>query len=261
MLPEKDFTKLERVIGANFNDKQLLQQAFVHRSALNEYKLAGMDNNERLEFLGDAVLELVTTEFLYYNYNKPEGELTNWRSALVRGQHLATRAEELGFGDYLYLSHGEAKSGGKAKQLILANTFEAVIGAIFLDQGYEVAKVFITKNILSHLDDILKLGMHLDPKSRLQEVTQEKFGITPGYQVLAEEGPDHAKKFTVGVYLGDEKIGDGVGSSKQNAQIDAAMKGIKHLEKKSKITPWLFLWSITIRPGWWGFCLIPLPRQ
>lgn len=236
MLPERDFAQLEQQIGVFFKNRDLLRQAFIHRSALNEYKQSGLENNERLEFLGDAVLELVVTEYLYHHFNKPEGELTNWRSALVRGQHLATRAEELHFGDYLYLSHGEAKSGGKAKQLILANTFEAVIGAIYLDLGYDVSQKFLEKNILSYLDEILRQGMHVDPKSRLQEFTQDKYGVTPAYQVLAEEGPDHAKKFTVGVYLNDEKLGEGVGSSKQNAQIDAAVKGIKYLEKTGKMT-------------------------
>lgn len=231
MLPERDFKSLEKLIDVRFKDQNLLQQVFIHRSALNEHKEAGLENNERLEFLGDAVLELVVTEFLYAHYQKSEGELTNWRSALVRGQHLAERADELKFGDYLYLSHGEAKSGGKAKQLILANTFEAMIGAIYLDQGYEKAAHFIHNYILNHLDDILSSGTHVDPKSRLQEITQENQSITPTYQVLKEEGPDHNKIFTVGVYLDNKKVGEGKGSSKQNAQISAATDALKHIEQ------------------------------
>lgn len=227
MLPERNFASLEKVLQYQFKDQALLRQVFVHRSALNEYRVSGLENNERLEFLGDAVLELIVTEFLYKNYHKNEGELTNWRSALVRGQHLAERAEALDFGSYLYLSHGEAKSGGKAKQLILANTFEAMIGALYLDGGLTVAKQFIDVNILIHLESILEHGKHVDPKSHLQEITQEKDGITPTYTVLSESGPDHNKTFIVGVYLQDQKIGEGSGASKQSAQIAAAVAGLK----------------------------------
>ncbi len=229
MLPDRDFKPFEKKIGYTFSDRSLLRQVFIHRSALNENRHLGLENNERLEFLGDAVLELVATHFLYTHYKNPEGELTNWRSALVRGQHLAERAEGLGFGELLYLSHGEAKSGGKAKQLILANAFEALIGALYLEGGYTIAEKFIAKTILVHLDTILQSGDHLDPKSQLQEVTQEKHGVTPTYTVLKEEGPDHNKVFTVGVYLADKMIGQGTGSSKQNAQIDAALSGLKKL--------------------------------
>ncbi len=233
MLPDRDFKQLEKTIHYTFKDRALLERVFIHRSALNEHRGAALENNERLEFLGDAVLELIATEYLYNNYPNPEGELTNWRSALVRGQHLALRAEELGFGDLIYLSHGEAKSGGKAKQLILANAFEALIGAVYLDGGYDSAKTFVTTYIVSHLQEILTSGTHLDPKSQLQEITQEKDGITPSYQVLNETGPDHNKTFTVGVYLGDRKIGEGQGPSKQAAQIEAAVAGLKTLEKSS----------------------------
>lgn len=230
MLPQKDFHKLEAKLGVDFKDKTLLQRAFIHRSALNEYRESNIEHNERLEFLGDAVLELISTEFLYSNFNKPEGELTNWRSALVRGQHLAARSEELGFGDYLYLSRGESKSGGKAKQLILANTFEAFIGALYLDQGLEAARTFISKFVLTRLEEILEQGRHVDPKSHLQEITQEKWGVTPMYKILSEDGPDHAKLFKVGAYLNDKLIGEGQGSSKQTAQISAAANGILYLE-------------------------------
>lgn len=231
MLPERDFAALEKKIETKFKDRALLMRVFIHRSALNEYKSPNLENNERLEFLGDAVLELAVTEHLYQNYPNSEGELTNWRSALVRGQHLAERADELQFGDYLYLSRGEAKSGGKAKQLILANTFEAMIGAIYVDQGYAAAKRFIEQNILSRLSEILKLGRHVDPKSHLQEVTQERYGITPSYTVLSEEGPDHDKRFSVGVYLDEKFIGTGEGTSKQTAQVKAAEQALKYLDK------------------------------
>src|SRR3989344_3907715 len=165
MLPERNFAQLEAKIGYTFKDRDLLQRVFLHRSALNEYRGLDLENNERIEFLGDAVLELVSTEFLYNNYKNPEGELTNWRSALVRGQHLALKAESLQFGDLMYLSRGEQKSGGKAKQLILANAFEALIGAIYLDGGYGEASKFIHRYIISDLDDILSNNLHLDPKS------------------------------------------------------------------------------------------------
>ncbi len=231
MLPHREFDALEKSLHIEFADKHLLQQVFIHRSALNEHHSIGLENNERLEFLGDAVLELVVTEYLYQHYKNNEGELTNWRSALVRGQHLAERAEELHFGDYLYLSRGEAKSGGKAKQLILANTFEAMIGAIYLDQGYGVAQQFIERYILVHLTQILAEGAHVDPKSRLQELTQDKIGVTPTYQVLSEEGPDHNKTFTVAVYLSENKLALGTGSSKQAGQIKAAENALVELEK------------------------------
>ncbi|MFA6082003.1 MAG: ribonuclease III [Patescibacteria group bacterium] len=233
MLPERNFDALETQIGYTFSDRNLLQRVFIHRSALNENRQLGLENNERLEFLGDAVLELVVTEYLYLKYNKPEGELTNWRSALVRGQHLAEISENIGFGDLMYLSHGEAKSGGKAKQLILANAFEALIGAMFLDGGYEPIKQFIAKFVLVHLDTILQSGQHIDPKSQLQEITQEKHGITPNYKVLDEQGPDHQKIFTVGVYLNDKQIGTGQGNSKQLAQIQAAVAGIEYLNSEN----------------------------
>ncbi len=230
MLPQRDFKPLEKIIGYHFASQDLLTRVFIHRSALNEYREFGLENNERLEFLGDAVLELVVTEYLYKNYKEAEGVLTSWRSALVRGQHLAERAEGIGMGALLYLSHGEAKSGGKAKQLILANAFEALIGAMYLDGGYAVTQKFITNHILLHLETILQSGLHLDPKSQLQEITQERDGVTPNYQVLSEEGPDHAKNFKVGVYLNEKKIGEGSGSSKQSAQVAAAVAVLKSME-------------------------------
>ena len=226
--PMKDFVKLEESIGVVFKDKSLLTQAFVHRSYLNEHPSFAFGHNERLEFLGDAVLELAVTEHLYGNYPNPEGELTNWRAALVNAKALAETAKEMGLDEYMYLSHGEAKdAGGKARMYILANAIEALIGAIHLDQGYGVATQFINRYVLSQLPTVLANQLHLDPKSRFQEAAQEIAGVTPNYKVLEETGPDHAKHFKVGVYLGDDLVTFGLGTSKQEAQIDAARKGLE----------------------------------
>lgn len=219
---DTNIESLEQKIGVQFKNSALIEQALIHRSYLNEHPSLPMGHNERLEFLGDAVLELVVTEFLYKNYDKPEGELTNWRSALVRGAHLAEVANKFDLGDFLRMSRGESKSGGKSRQILMANAMEAVIGAIYLDQGYDAAAKFITDNILSRLEIILEQQLHIDPKSHLQEVTQEKFGITPHYEVTGEEGPDHAKVFTVGVYLDTELLASASGSSKQAAEQEAA---------------------------------------
>ena len=224
----KDTTKLEETIGVMFSDKSLLTQALVHRSYLNEHPSFPIGQNERLEFLGDAVLELVVTEDLYANYPNPEGELTNWRAALVNAKILSEIAHETTLEQFLYLSHGEAKDAeSKARQYILANAFEALIGAIYLDQGMKKASEFIHRFVLVRLPYILENQLHLDPKSRFQESAQERAGVTPTYRVLDEHGPDHAKQFTVGVYLGDEKIAEGQGTSKQEAQIAAAAEGLK----------------------------------
>jgi ribonuclease-3 len=224
----RDYSKFENGIGVTFADKGLLTQSFVHRSYINEHPTFAFGHNERLEFLGDAVLELVVTEHLYRTYPNPEGELTNWRAALVNAKMLAEIAKEIGIEDYLYLSHGESKdAASKARQYILANAIEAVIGAMYLDQGFEVVRTFVTRFVLSKLPHILEYQLHLDPKSRFQERAQETAGITPTYRVLGEEGPDHAKNFTVGVFLGDELVAQGVGTSKQEAQIDAAEKGLR----------------------------------
>lgn len=222
----KDLAEIKENLGISFKDTSLLKQVFVHRSYLNENVGFDLDHNERLEFLGDAVLELVVTEHLYRNYKNPEGELTNWRSALVRGVMLAEIASELTMGEYLFLSRGEQKSGGKARQLILANTFEAFIGALYLDKGYEVAAKFIEKHLLTRLPEIIEKKLYLDPKSRLQEFSQEKWGLTPIYKVLAEYGPDHAKSFSVGVYIENRLLGEGSGSSKQNAEQAAASNAL-----------------------------------
>ncbi len=224
----KNLNLLEKILGCAFHNQNLLTQALVHRSYLNENPSFALAHNERLEFLGDAVLELVVTEYLYRRYPNPEGELTNWRAALVNARMLSEIALELNLNDYLYLSRGETKdANGKARQYILANALEAVIGAIYLDQGSKAASEFINKFILAKLEAILSNQLYLDPKSRFQEVAQEKTGITPHYLVLDEHGPDHAKTFKVGLYLADELIAEGAGSSKQEAQVAAAEEGLK----------------------------------
>jgi ribonuclease III len=224
------YSKLEKKIGFKFNDEKLLKNAFIHRSYLNEHKDSGMESNERLEFLGDAVLELVVTEYLYKNYPNPEGELTNWRSALVKGEMLAKISRQLDLGQYLYLSHGEENSGGREKDYLLANTFESLIGFIYLELGYEKAGKFIKKFLLAHLEDILKKGSHIDSKSKFQELAQDRFGITPAYQLLHDEGPDHDKTFTMGAYLNDRVVGKGEGNSKQAAEQKAAEDALKRLK-------------------------------
>lgn len=227
MVISKDLSKLEDNLDLKFNDKELLKQAFVHRSYLNEHPKCGLEHNERLEFLGDAVLELVVTKYLYENYPNPEGELTIWRAALVNSKMLAKIAADLGFNEHLLLSKGEIRDTGRARQFILANTFEALAGSIYLDQGFEKAKEFIEKNLIVELPDILEKKLYHDPKSRFQEEAQDKIGITPTYEVLAESGPDHAKQFIVGVFLGEQMIAKGEGPSKQTAQEKAAKAGIK----------------------------------
>lgn len=226
-----DFTRYqqfaESTLGFAFDDLSLLVTAFTHRSYVNEHRTTAKEHNERLEFLGDAVLELVVTEYLYANYSDPEGILTNWRAALVRTESISAAASKLGFLDYLRLSRGERHGSERAKHQILANSFEAVTGAIYLDKGYEAAKEFIDKNILATFDEILRTGSWRDPKSRLQEVAQSVDGMTPVYRVLAEEGPDHDKIFTLGVYVGNTLKGQGNGPSKQAAQQKAAENALK----------------------------------
>ncbi|MFA5886175.1 MAG: ribonuclease III [Patescibacteria group bacterium] len=231
MVNNTDFLKLQKRLGGKFNDELLLKQALVHRSYLNEHPDFIVGHNERLEFLGDAVLEIVVTEFLYLNFTAtPEGDLTNWRASLVNARMLYEIAGELEIEDCLYLSKGEARDKNKkSRQFILANAVEAIIGAMYLDQGIEAAKKFILKNVISKLDDILKNQTYLDPKSYFQEKAQEIKGVTPHYQILDEHGPDHAKIFTVGLYLESDLITTGVGSSKQEAQVDAAARGIKKM--------------------------------
>ncbi|MDA1038107.1 MAG: ribonuclease III [bacterium] len=219
---------LERELGVTFLNKDLLRQALVHRSYLNEHPDFPLGHNERLEFLGDAVLELAVTENLYGNYNNPEGELTNWRAALVNADTLSGICAKWTTEDYLYLSRGESKdTDSKARHYILANACESIIGAIYLDQGWEVAKDFVERFVLSILPNIIEHKLYIDPKSRFQEESQERFSTTPSYKVIEEDGPDHSKQFTIGVYLGKELIATGQGTSKHEAQVSAAEAAIK----------------------------------
>lgn len=220
--------KLEDVIGVTFAEKELLLSAITHRSYLNEHKEATWSHNERLEFLGDAVLELVATDFLFNKYpDKPEGELTAVRAALVNTVALAAASEKLGINDYLLMSKGEAKDTGRARQYILANSFEAFIGAIYCDQGYDAAKAFIAKHLFDKTDDIVDKRLWQDAKSRFQELAQEHASVTPTYETLSQDGPDHDRVFTVGVFLRKEKVADGKGRSKQEAEQMAAEKAIE----------------------------------
>lgn len=226
-MPKTSLEDLEQTFGVVFNNKETLQQALVHRSYLNEHPDFPLGHNERLEFLGDAVLELVVTESLFENYENPEGELTNWRAALVNSEMLAELCQDLQVEPYLYMSRGEAKDAdSKARKYILANAYEAIIGAIYLDSGWESAKKFITERVLSQLPRIFEEKLYIDPKSRFQEAAQEHTGITPSYKVLSEEGPDHQKEFEIGVYLGKEKVATGKGTSKHEAQVAAAQNAI-----------------------------------
>lgn len=220
----EDFTKK---IGIEFKNPKLIQEALTHRSYLNENKKYKINHNERLEFLGDAVLELVVTDYLFKNYNNPEGEMTSWRAALVNGEMLAKISADLGVAEYVLMSKGEANDTGRARQYLLANAFEAIIGAIYLDQGYGAAEKFILENVVTKIDDVIANKLYLDPKSYFQEKSQEHFKVTPSYRILKEEGPDHDKNFTVGVYVGDELVAQGDGSSKQEAQREAAQEGLK----------------------------------
>ncbi len=220
------YTELLQKIGIKNTNEALLHQVFIHRSYVNEHRAEQLQSNERMEFLGDAVLELVTTEYLYRNFDKDEGELTNWRSALVKGPTLAQVAQELELGKYLNLSRGEEKSGGREKDYLLANTVEALIGYIYLEGGYAKAQIFIHRFILVRLQHILEKNLHIDSKSFFQETAQETLGITPTYDVMGEDGPDHKKTFTMGVYLNGELIATGQGSSKQIAEQDAARNGL-----------------------------------
>ncbi len=219
-------------LGIEFANLDLLVTALTHRSYVNEHRSTVKEHNERLEFLGDAVLELVVTQYLYGNYSEPEGILTNWRSALVRTESISAAASALGFEPYLRLSRGEKRGTERARAQILANSFEAVVGAIYLDKGYDAAKQLIENTILSTFAKILETGSWLDPKSRVQELSQSTLGFTPSYKVLAEDGPDHDKTFTVGVYINDELYGKGNGPSKQSAQQAAAEKALKKLQKQ-----------------------------
>ncbi len=223
----KDFDKFAKKVGVAFKDKNLLQLAFTHRSFVNENRDI-KEHNERLEFLGDAVLELVTTQYLFIKYkDMPEGEMTAVRAALVNTQSISMAAKELGMNDYLLLSKGEASDTGRARQYILANTFEAFVGALYLDQGYAVAEKFIAESLFNKVEDIVSKKLWQDSKSKLQELAQEHLSITPNYKSIGEKGPDHNKVFTVAVCFDDIEIAQGSGKSKQEAQQDAAQKALE----------------------------------
>ena len=227
-------TFAKNTFGFTFKNPELLVSALTHRSYMNEHKKSAKEHNERLEFLGDAVLELVVTEYLYGNYSEPEGILNNWRASLVRTESIGAAGAKLDLGQLLRLSRGEKHGSDRAREQILANAFEAVTGAIYLDQGYDVAKEFLHKNILSTFGEILETGSWRDPKSRLQEVAQSVEGHTPSYKVIEETGPDHDKIFTLGVYVAGKLKGQGTGPSKQFAQQEAAKAALETYDKAQK---------------------------
>ncbi len=224
----KNFHILEESVNVFFNDKDLLKKAFVHRSYINEHPDFEMGHNERLEFLGDAVLELVVTEYLFRHHHNAEGDLTAYRASLVNSKMLSRVGSDLNFNNYLLLSKGESKdTESRARGFIIADAVEAFIGAMYLDQGSEIASKFIIEYVIVHLEEVLEKKLYQDPKSALQEKAQEKRGITPRYEVMEEEGPDHQKLFRVGVYFEESMITDGKGSNKQEAEEDAAKKALE----------------------------------
>lgn len=227
-----DFAK--EVLGVEFNNIELLMTAFTHRSYVNEHKKSVKEHNERLEFLGDAVLELVVTDYLFRHFDEPEGVLTNWRSALVRTESIGAAAGRLDFEKMLRLSKGEKQGSDRARLQILANSYEAVIGALYLDLGYEASSKFITETLITTFEGILDSGSWLDPKSRYQEVIQSEEGFTPQYKVLSEEGPDHDKVFTIGVFVNEDLRAKGSGPSKQAAQVSAAEKALTKSRSSEK---------------------------
>ncbi len=221
-------SELEEVIGVRFKDTDLLLEALTHRSYLNEYPKWRLPHNERLEYLGDAVLELIVTEELFNKFpNYPEGQLTVLRAALVNYQTLSKIAEEIGLHNFILLSKGERRDMGKAREVILANAIEAVIGAMYLDHGLEATRKFVKKFIMIHLDEILKTKSYKDAKSELQEIIQERLKVTPTYKVMEESGPAHKRVFKIGVYFGDKLIATGSGASKQEGELDAAKAAVK----------------------------------
>lgn len=230
-----ELSKLEKRLDVKFNDISFLETALTHRSFLNENPDTKLPHNERLEFLGDAVLELVVTEHLYKTYNMPEGDLTNLRAAVVRGETLSKIAQDWELDGFLRLSKGERRDIGKARQYILANAVEAVIGAIYMDQGYSAAEKLVQRDVVSRLPNVMQNGLHIDAKSHFQELAQEKYRETPTYKIISEEGPDHAKEFLVGAYLGAHLWGEGKGTSKQEAEQAAARASLEKIEKKNEV--------------------------
>lgn len=231
-MPNITALEIEQITGHKPKNLDLYISSFTHRSYLNENRGFHLPHNERLEFLGDAVLEMISTEFLYQNYDHPEGELTNFRSALVNYKMLSEIAGHLNFEKFLLMSRGEAKDTGRARQVILANAIEAFIGALYLDLGYDAAKDFIVNAVLVELPKIISGGTYLDPKSKLQELIQEKHGVTPTYGVVSESGPDHDKVFVVAAYMKEKEIGRGQGPSKQEGEISAAEHALQRLDRK-----------------------------
>lgn len=225
-----DLATFEKIIGVQFQNINLLRQALVHRSYLNENPKSGLEDNERMEFLGDAVLELIITEYLYRHYKNPEGDLTAWRSSLVNSKMLSEVASKLSINDYLYLSKGEMKDTGRARSYILANAFEALIGAIYLDQGYDSAKKFVEGQLIPRLEEVIEGKLYKDSKSFFQEEAQDRRGVTPSYRLISDWGPDHDKHFKIGVYLGTELMAEGEGKSKQEAEQDAAKNALKKMD-------------------------------
>lgn len=224
----KDFSLFEQAVGITFTDKKALTQAFIHRSYINENPRSGLEHNERLEFLGDAVIELVVTDYLYRNYpTQNEGDLTAYRSALVNAVIMGEVATSLNMNEYLLLSKGEQKDTGRARQTILANTYESFVGALYLDQGYAACDTFVTESLLSRLEDIIKNKSWKDAKSQIQEEAQERVGVTPAYKVIGEVGPDHDKHFTIGIFFGEKKIAEGKGRSKQEGEQKAALAALE----------------------------------
>lgn len=221
-----DLEQLKKKLVIDIQNPDLFQEALTHRSYLNEHKGYKHPHNERLEFLGDAVLELVVTRYLFDNFKNPEGELTSFRAALVNGDMLGKIGHALGLQDFLLMSRGETKDTGRARSYLVANAMESIIGALYMDQGYDAARQFIERYVMVHLDEVLAQGLYTDPKSRFQELAQEKNGVTPSYRVLKEWGPDHDRHFIAGVFLNDELVAEGEGISKQDAQREAARQGL-----------------------------------
>jgi ribonuclease III len=221
-----DLEQLRKKFAIEIKNPDLFQEALTHRSYLNEHKGYKYPHNERLEFLGDAVLELAVTRYLFDHFNNPEGELTSFRAALVNGDMLGKIGGALGVQDFLLMSRGETKDTGRARMYLIANALEAIIGALYLDQGFDAAQIFVERHVLSRLDEVMSQGLYTDPKSRFQELAQEKVGVTPNYRVLKESGPDHDRHFIAGVFLEDELVAEGEGKSKQEAQREASKQGL-----------------------------------
>mgnify|MGYP002412672324 CR=1 FL=1 len=229
------YNEITKKIGIEFKNKKLLKTAFTHRSYLNENRGQGLENNERLEFLGDAVLELIISSFLFTNYpNKTEGDLTSIRAAIVRTESLADESRRLDIGKYLKMSKGEEDSGGKEKEYLLANLYESVLGAIYLESGYKTCEDFVSKTLLQKVEKIISEKLFIDPKTKVQELMQSKFKVTPTYEIIKEDGPDHDKVFTVGLFMDNKKLSEGYGHSKQKAEEDAAKNAIDKIEKAKK---------------------------